>query len=107
MTGISMARSTRSGTGLGPGMFRKWRPWCMVMDSSLVLPDEAYCIQFWRHQLLNCVQMGSTETPRLSYVPPHETDDPERYARAGPEPRSLPRRPVIARRDPRPAARPH
>ena len=26
MTGMSMARSTRSGTGLGPGICRKWRP---------------------------------------------------------------------------------
>src|SRR6266478_4683062 len=32
-----MARSTRSGTGLGPGICRKWRPWCCVTDSSLVL----------------------------------------------------------------------
>ena len=39
MTGISMARSTRSGTGLGPGMFRKWRPWCLVTDFSLVFVD--------------------------------------------------------------------
>ena len=26
ITGMSMARSTRSGTGLGPGICRKWRP---------------------------------------------------------------------------------
>src|ERR1700733_6239953 len=28
MTCLSMARSTRSGTGLGPGICRKWCPWC-------------------------------------------------------------------------------
>ena len=31
MTGMSMARRTRSGTGLGPGICRKCRPWCAVM----------------------------------------------------------------------------
>jgi hypothetical protein len=34
ITGMSMARSTRSGTGLGPGICKKWRPWCSVMASS-------------------------------------------------------------------------
>jgi hypothetical protein len=29
---MSMARSTRSGTGLGPGICKKWRPWCWLMD---------------------------------------------------------------------------
>jgi hypothetical protein len=26
MIGVSIARSTRSGSGVGPGMCRKWRP---------------------------------------------------------------------------------
>lgn len=34
MTGMLMARKTRSGTGLGPGICRKWRPWGVLMDSS-------------------------------------------------------------------------
>src|SRR5215467_3530730 len=41
MTGMSMARRTRSGTGLGPGMCRKWRPWPM-MTSHLPYPDQAW-----------------------------------------------------------------
>src|SRR5712672_2705018 len=45
MTGISMARSTRSGTGLGPGICRKWRPWCCVTDSS----------SFWLPNILHSI----------------------------------------------------
>src|SRR6266704_1749545 len=44
MTGMSMARRTRSGTGLGPGICKKWRPWCCVMNSSSDLRDILHSI---------------------------------------------------------------
>ena len=39
ITGMSMARSTRSGTGLGPGICKKWRPWCSVMGFPLLIRE--------------------------------------------------------------------
>src|SRR5258707_4526031 len=68
MTGMSMARRTRSGTGLGPGICKKWRPWCWVMDSSCDLG--AYCIQFTAPQPKYCVHFGSTPSPSTPIFDP-------------------------------------
>src|SRR3974390_211742 len=87
MTGMSMARSTRSGTGLGPGIFRKWRPWCLLMESSLILP---YCIQFVGQQHLNCVRFWSTALPSprmLARMKPINPDDARSLALDAERPR--------------------
>src|SRR3984893_7477656 len=67
MTGMSMARSTRSGTGLGPGICKKWRPWCLVMVPSFDLIYVPYCIQFWRHQPNNCSHFLVDDLPYKAY----------------------------------------
>src|SRR6266853_4475999 len=72
MTGISMARSTRSGTGLGPGIWRKCRPWCLVMIFSVSESQKCcglYCIQFFRVQSIPCLELKNLENPKIIAFP--------------------------------------
>ena len=110
MTGMSMARSTRSGTGLGPGMCRKWRPWCWVMASSSAwLVAVPYCIQFYRTSTYKLCTIFDRRHPPLSVCsamkPMIPSDATSTALAAGAD--SRPGRPVAARRDPDAAARPH
>jgi hypothetical protein len=39
MTGMSIARKTRSGIGVGPGICKKWRPGCRGLLLIIYLPN--------------------------------------------------------------------
>src|SRR3984885_2087844 len=109
MTGISMARSTRSGTGLGPGMFRKWRPWCWVMASSSawLFSRSPILHSIYRAATLKLCTILVDGLIPATYVRSHETNASQRDPFAGPQLGAAEGRTVAARRNPLPPARPH